>query len=82
MQSAGWTGFERTDAGRSGPCQTSTEDSTAETLSFALAAKWILRIWIQVMYLVHFMQLNYVIGDNIECRNGGLVVLKFGSTIK
>ena len=44
MQSAGWTGFERTDAGRSDPCQTSTEDSTAETLSFALAAKWILRI--------------------------------------
>lgn len=37
MQSAGWTGFKGTDAGRSCPCQTTTEDGTAETLTFALA---------------------------------------------
>ena len=80
MQSASRTGFIRT-AGRNWPCQTSTEDGTAETLSFALTARWILRVGIQVVYLVHFMQLNDIVGDNLECRNSGLVILKLGSMI-
>lgn len=34
------------------------------------------------MHLVHFMQLDDVVGDDLECRNGGLVILKLGSMIK